>query len=186
MKNLVLTLLITAISISAFSQNKLSTTSGHVKFFSSTPLQDIEANNYKVLSIIKPENGSIVFVVPLQSFEFEKALMQKHFNSPKFLDTKTFPKSKFKGTITNLPDIDFGHNGTYDASVSGSLTIHGVTKDITENFTITVKDGAITGTTNFNIVLADYGIVFKSGKPATHISKTVNITTNLNYKSENS
>ncbi len=181
MKNLLLTLFIAAISISAFSQDKLSTTSGHIKFFSSTPAEDIEANNYKAISIIKPESGSIVFSIPMQSFEFEKALMQKHYNSKKFLDTKQFPKSKLKGTITNLADIDFTKDGTYEATVTGTLTIHGVSKEISEKLTLTIKSGNITGITEFDIVLADYGVIFKGGKPSTNISKTIKITANLNY-----
>ncbi len=181
MKNLILTLFLTVISITAFSQDKLSTTTGHIKFFSSTPAEDIEANNYKIISNITPETGNIVFSVPMQSFEFEKALMQKHYNSKKFLNTKTFPKSKFKGTITNLTDIDFTNNGTYKANVTGNLTIHGVTKEVSENFTLTIKDGKVTGLTEFNIVLADYGVVFAKGKPSTNISKTIKIIANLNY-----
>ena len=186
MKNLVLILFIAAISVSGFAQDKLSTTSGHIKFFSSTPAEDIEANNYKVISNITPETGNIVFSVPMQSFEFEKALMQKHYNSKKFLNTKIFPKSKFKGTIANIADIDFTNDGTYEADVTGSLTIHGVTKEVAEKFIITVKEGIITGITEFDIVLADYGVVFKGGKPSTNISKTIKITANLNYTKENS
>ena len=181
MKNLVLTLIIAVMSISAFGQNKLSTTSGHIKFFSSTPAEDIEANNYKAISIIKPAIGTIVFSIPMQSFEFEKSLMQKHYNSERFLDTKKFPKSKFKGTITNIADIDFNGNGSYQAAVKGTLTIHGISKEVSEKFIITVKDGNITGITEFNIVLADYGIMFKDGKPSTNIAKTIKIKANFNY-----
>jgi len=181
MKNLFLTLFMAAITISAFCQDKQSTTSGHIKFFSSTPAEDIEANNYKIISNINQVTGVIVFSVPMQSFEFEKALMQKHYNSKKFLDTKTFPKSKFKGTITNLAAINFANDGVYEADVKGALTIHGVTKEISEKFTITIKEGKVTGTTEFDIVLSDYGVIFKGGKPSTNISKTIKITANLNY-----
>ncbi len=181
MKNLVLTLFVSAITIIAFAQDKLSTTSGHIKFFSSTPAEDIEANNYKVTSIIKLAEGTIVFSVPMQSFEFEKAAMQKHYNSKKFLDTKQFPKGKFKGAITNLAAIDFATDGIYEATVTGTLTIHGVAKEVSEKFNLTVKDGAVTGTTEFDITLADYGVVFTKGKPSENIAKTIKITANLNY-----
>jgi polyisoprenoid-binding protein YceI len=180
MKNLVV-LLFAFISISAFSQTKLSTTSSHIKFFSSTPAEDIEANNYKAIGVIKPDKGSIVFSIPMQSFEFEKALMQKHFNTEKFLHTKAFPKSKFKGTITNITSIDFDKDGTYIADVTGFLTIRGVTKEISEKFNIVVKDGTVTGTTEFPIVLADYGIAFKEGKPSTNLAKTIKVTAKFNF-----
>ena len=181
MKNLFV-ILLTFISLTAFSQAKLTTTSGHIKFFSSTPAEDIEANNYKVISNLTTDKGDLVFSVPMQSFEFEKALMQKHYNSSKFLDTKKFPKSKFKGTITNMAEIDLNTDGSYEAHVTGSLTIHGVTKEIKENLQLKVNGGKVTGTTSFDIVLADYGVVFAKGKPSTNIAKTVKATVNLDFK----
>ena len=180
MKNLLL-ILLTFISLTAFSQAKLTTTSGHIKFFSSTPAEDIEANNYKVISNLTPTTGAIVFSVPMQSFEFEKALMQKHYNSSKFLDTKKFPKSKFNGTISNMADIDLSTDGSNEAKVTGELTIHGVTKKIQENLQLTVSNGKVTGQTSFDIALADYGVVFAKGKASTNIAKTVKATVNLDF-----
>jgi polyisoprenoid-binding protein YceI len=182
MKNIFFIALLLLSTTSIFSQEKLSTTTGHIKFFSTTPVENIEANNYNVTSNLKPLIGEIVFSVPMQSFEFPKAKMQKHYNSKKFLNTKKFPKGKFKGTITNLADIHFNKNGSYTANVSGKLTIHGVTKDISETLKLEVKDGVVSGVTEFNITLADYGVVFAKGKPSTNIGKTIKITAVLNFK----
>jgi polyisoprenoid-binding protein YceI len=154
-------------------ENKLVSKSGHVNFFSHTALEDISANNYKLVTTLDTETGVMVFSVPMQSFEFEKALMQKHFNSKKFLDTKTFPKAKFTGSITNLSDINFGADGIYTAKVSGDLTIHGATKAINETATITVAGGKVTIDVALSITLADYNIAFAKGKPSTNIAKTV-------------
>ncbi len=172
----------------AFSANSIAQTSeklvskiGHVNFFSHTPIEDITANNYTVTSTLDTTSGMLVYVVPMQGFEFEKALMQKHYNSPKFLDTKKFPKSKFKGVITNLNDIDFTKNGTYTAAVKGKLTIHGVTKPITEKATITVTNDGIEVTTKMHITLSDYNIAFKKGKPSTNIAKTLLIKATSKY-----
>ena len=96
---------------------KLVSKIGHISFFSHTAVEDITANNYKVVSTIDPSSGEVVFSVPMQSFEFEKAKMQQHYNSPKFLDTKAYPKAKFKGNITNLGDIDFSKDGIYNVNV---------------------------------------------------------------------
>jgi hypothetical protein len=52
----------------------------HIKFFSTTPAEDIEANNYSATSTLNTSNGSVAFSVPMQGFEFEKRLMQRHFN----------------------------------------------------------------------------------------------------------
>ncbi|MCK0130917.1 YceI family protein [Flavobacteriaceae bacterium F08102] len=181
MKKLFLSTCFTIISVAAFAQTKLTTNTGHIKFFSSTAVEDIEANNYKVVSNLS-EDGTLVFSVPMQSFEFEKALMQKHYNSKKFLDTKKFPKAKFKGTISNISEINLKSDGTYTAQVVGDLTIHGVTNPVKEELKLTVKGSKVTATTEFYIVLADYGIAFKDGKPATNIAKEIKITANLDYK----
>ncbi|MBK7683931.1 MAG: YceI family protein [Bacteroidetes bacterium] len=81
----------------------------------------------------------MVYSVPMQSFEFEKALMQKHFNSGDFLNTKKFPKAKFVGKITNLSNINFTKDGTYPATASGELTIKDISKSVSEKGTILLR-----------------------------------------------
>jgi len=156
----------------------------HIKFFSTTPAEDIESHNYKAISTLDPKTGKVVFSVPMQAFEFEKALMQKHFNSKNFLDTKEFPKAKMTGNITNLKDIDFGKEGSYNATIKGTLTIKGTSREIEEKGKITVDAEGINVESTFDAELADYGITFSKGKPSTNIAKTVEITVNANYKPE--
>lgn len=168
------------ISLTAVAQ-KQATTKTHFKFFSTTPAENIEANNYAAVGAIDPNNGDIVFSVPMQSFEFEKALMQEHFNSKKFLDTKTNPKAKLIGKIANLDKINFKKDGSYIAEVEGDLTINGVTNPVKEKATIIIKDGKIELKSKFNLTLADYKVAFKSGKPSTNIAKIVEVTVEANY-----
>jgi polyisoprenoid-binding protein YceI len=160
---------------------KLVSNDTHISFYSHTPLEDITCNNYKVVSTLDQETGEVVFSVPMQSFEFEKELMQKHFNSSDFLDTKKFPKAKFTGKISNLNEVIFTKNGTYNATATGELTIKGVTKPLNATGTITVLNGKITLNSKMNITLADYNISFSKGKPSTNVAKTVEVTTNSIY-----
>ena len=171
------------ISLTSFtgSAQKLVSSKTHFKFFSTTPAEDIEANNYKSVGTIETGTGEIVFSVPMQSFEFEKSLMQEHFNSKKFLDTKANPKAKLVGKITNLSQVDFENDGSYNVEVKGDLTINGVTKAIAEKATIIVSGGKVTLETVFNITLVDYEIAFEKGKPSTNIAKTIEVTAKANY-----
>lgn len=168
------------ISLTAVAQKQASTKT-HIKFFSTTPAENIEANNYASVGAIDTSTGDIVFSVPMQSFEFEKALMQEHFNSKKFLDTKTNPKAKLTGKIANLEKVNFKKDGSYTVDVDGDLTINGVTNAIKEKAMIVIKDGKISLSSKFNITLADYKVAFKSGKPSTNIAKTVEVTVEANY-----
>jgi len=118
----------------------------------------------------------------MQGFEFEKSLMQKHYNSDKFLDTKTHPKAKLKATILNLDQVNFSEDGSYSADVEGELTIKDVTKPIREKGTITVKGNQIALNSIFNITLADFQITFAKGKPSSNIAKKLEITVEAEYE----
>jgi polyisoprenoid-binding protein YceI len=183
MKKLVLLTVAVALfaGFSANGQSKLVSSKSHIKFFSSTPAEDIQANNTTAVSTINPATGEIVFSVPMQGFEFEKALMQKHFNGKDFLNTKEFPKAKLTGKITNIDKVNFSADGTYDAHVEGELTIKGVTKPVHEMGKITVAGEKVDASSKFNITLSDYGITFVKGKPSTNIAKTVEVTLQAEY-----
>lgn len=182
-KTIIISCIIALFTISVFGQTpeKLISNKTHVKFYSHTSVEDIEANNYVSVNTINTKTGDVVFSIPMQSFEFEKAMMQKHFNSAKFLDTKNHPKAKLKGKITNLSDVDFTKDGSYDVTIKGEMTIKGVTKSITEKGKVIVTNGKIKIESTFNIVLNDYEIAFDKGKPSTNIAKTIEVTVKSEY-----
>ncbi len=164
------------LGFSVQAQENLVSKAGHVQFYSHTDVEDITANNYKMVSKLTPSTGAVVFSLPMQSFEFEIPLMQKHYNSSKFLDTKKFPKAKFVGKISNLDQINFGTDGTYDAVVKGDLTLHGVTKAIEEKGTVTIAAGIVKIDAKMIIKLEDYEVAFEKGKPSTNIAKEIEVT----------
>ena len=174
------------VTFSAFGQasGKMVSSKSHVKFYSHTALEDIEANNYTSVSTINTETGEVVFSVSMQGFEFEKSLMQKHFNSDNFLDTQTHPKSKMVAMITNINDIDFTKDGEYEALVEGELSIKGKTNPVREKGTITVKGNNVGVQSKFNVTLADYDISFLKGKPSTNVAKVVEVTVHTEYLGE--
>lgn len=169
---------LTALNVTA---QKLVSQKTSIGFYSHTAVEDIKSTNVKSVSTLDEATGDVVFSVPMQSFEFEKALMQKHFNSPDFLDTKKEPTAKLAAKISNIKQVDFKKDGDYQVEVKGNLTIKGVTKPISEKGTIMVSGSTITTKTKFNISLEDYGITFKKGKPATNIAKTVEVTAEVIY-----
>ena len=136
--------------LAGFSQ-KYITKNGHIKFYSETPIETIEAHNRQVNSALDSESGDFVFKVLMRSFEFEKALMQEHFNE-NYVESEKFPNATFKGKVTNLDQIDFGTAGEYRAIVEGILTIHGVDREVKET------DGGGKGNCKFTVKPADHDI----------------------------
>ena len=184
--SIVVSSLLLLLSLTTFSQTsgKLVSSKANIKFFSHTAVEDIQAVNNTSVGTINTETGEVVFSVPMQGFEFVKALMQEHFNSDKFLDTKQFPKAKLKGKITNLAQVNFAKDGTYNATVEGEMTIKGVTNPVKLSGPVTVKGKSIEVQSKFNITLADYGITFVKGKPSSNIAKTVEVTVLADYQPE--
>jgi len=184
MKKLMLSILsVGALSLMSFTTpaGRLVSSKTHIKFFSTTAVEDIEANNYKAVSTIDTSTGAVVFSVPMQGFEFEKALMQEHYNGKNYLNTKKYPKAKLTGQITNLSDVNFDKDGVYDGKFTGEMNIKGEAQPITANGKIFVKGNQVTLNTSFDLTLGDYGIAFKKGKPSTNIAKTIKITVVAEY-----
>ena len=153
---------------------KYYTKSGKISFFSSTSLEDIAATNKTVVCLLDTKTGDLQFAALMKGFEFKKALMQEHFNA-KYAESSQFPKSEFKGPITNNSEINYATNGSYTAKVKGKLTIHGVTKDIESTGTVTVKDGKLTIGSVFNVLVADYNIPIEK-LYRDNIAKSVKVT----------
>lgn len=175
-------LLLTAITftiINLQAQKIYSTKTGKISFFSDAPLEDIEAKNSEVESKLAPANGQVVFTMLMKGFQFENQLMEEHFNE-NYVESTKFPKSDFKGIITNVKDINFLKDGSYPAKVKGNLTIHGITKEVETTGLVDVKGSNITAKTKFVINLQDYGIGGKLiGKK---IAETIAITVDCQYE----
>lgn len=156
-----------------FTQSKYFTKSGSITFDASGALEDIKAENKKATFVLDAKTGAIELAVLLKAFSFERALMQEHFNE-NYVESDMYPKSTYKGKITNFSDVDLSHDGSYPVKISGKLTLHGDTKELPAKGIFIVKDGKVSGTASFTITLSDFDIEI----PAIvkdKISKTVNI-----------
>ena len=163
-----------------FAQGKYFTRNAHVWFFSSAPMENIEAHNHQASSVIDTKTGEMAFSVLVKGFQFEKALMQEHFNE-KYLESDKFPKSLFTGKITNLKDVNFDKPGTYNVTVEGKITIHGISKPIKTDGTIDVSKGQLEAKAKFPVTLADFDISIPS-VVKDNIAKVVDVSVDAVYK----
>ncbi len=159
MKKIVLTAGLIMMGITGAMAQKYMTRTGKISFDATAAKspENIVAVNNEVACIVDGATGDIVFQVPVKSFKFEKALMQEHFNE-NYVESDKYPKAEFKGTVTNMKDVQPGKDGTYNVTVSGKLTMHGVTKDVSSPGTVTVKGGNMMLSSKFKVKLADYKI----------------------------
>jgi len=158
-KVLFLMVCMTVLSVQGMYAQKYMTRTGKVKFDATTPTspEKIAGVNNEVASILDATSGNLVFQIFVKSFKFEKELMEEHFNE-NYMESDKFPKSEFKGIISNNSAVNYSKDGSYPATATGKLTIHGVTKDVTITGTVVVKGNSVTLQANFTAKLADYGI----------------------------
>lgn len=162
-----------------FSQQYFTRT-GEISFYSSTPVEDIEAHNKTVTAIFDSKTGKIQFSVAMKSFKFEKALMEEHFNE-NYVESDQFPKATFSGLIQNIAEVNCKKDGIYDIRVSGDLTIHGVTQKVDATGSLTVKGENIIGKSVIVIKPEDYKIEIP-GVVRDKIAKEVKVDINLNLQ----
>jgi hypothetical protein len=158
MKKLFVIVAITFISTSSLlAQDKYYTKSGRITFVSKAPLENIDGNHKSVTCVLDTKTGNMQFAVLMKGFEFEKALMQEHFNE-NYIESHKFPKAEFKGQVINNSEVNYTKDGSYSAKVKGTLTMHGETKEIETIGSVVVRSGKVQASAEFTVLLSDFKI----------------------------
>jgi polyisoprenoid-binding protein YceI len=123
--------------------------------FSKAPLEDIAASSNKGTSVFNPGTGELVFSIPIRSFQFEKSLMQEHFNE-NYLESDKYPNATFKGKLKEK--LDIAKDGSYPVTATGVLDVHGVKQNRDIDGNITVKNGVLTISSTFQVLCKDHHI----------------------------
>jgi len=159
---------------------KLMCKDGHVWFFGSTPVENVEAHSKTSSGVIDVATGNVVVSALLKSFEFEKALMEEHFNE-NYVESDKFPKAVFKGQILNNAEVAYSKDGKYTGKISGDLTLHGVTKKITTEVIMDKKTDLMHVTGKFTVTPQDFNIEIPS-LVKDKIAKNIDINIDMNFK----
>ncbi|MBK5272683.1 MAG: YceI family protein [Bacteroidia bacterium] len=176
MKTLILMLYATFYLVFGSFGQKYFTKIGKINFdaTSSSSPEKIEGVNKTVTCVLDSKTGNIQFAVLMKGFEFEKALMEEHFNE-NYMESDKFPKAEFKGIIENTDKVDCTKDGVYPAIVKGKITMHGETKDIEAEGKLMIQNGKVNVNAEFKVLLADFKISIP-GLVADKISKIAKVS----------
>lgn len=159
---------------------KMMCKDGHLWFFGSTPLENVEAHSKTSSGVIDVATGNVVVSALLKSFEFEKALMEEHFNE-NYVESDKYPKAVFKGQILNNADVTYTKDGKYTAKISGDLTLHGATKKIDTEVIMDKKADVLHVTGKFIVTPQDFNIEIPS-LVKDKIARNIEINIDMNFK----
>ena len=151
------------------------TKSGKLAFDATTPSspEKIKGKSHTAVCVLDTKTGALQFSVLMKGFEFDRALMQEHFNE-NYVESDKFPKSEFRGTVTANDKINYTQDGKYKVEVKGTMTLHGESKEVVTNGELKVDNGKIKLEANFDVLLADYKVSIP-GLVADKVSKTAKI-----------
>ncbi len=164
----------------AADAQKYFTRDGKISFYSEAPMEKIEAHNNSVTSVIDFDTGNLEFAVLIKAFQFEKALMQEHFNE-NYMESSKFPKATFKGQIEDYEPGTLLTDGEHAVTVAGELTMHGVSREVNVEGIFQVQGKQVSASASFDQEVADYDIEIPA-LVRDKIAKTVTITVNLDYE----
>src|SRR4029079_16494825 len=100
-----------------------------------------------------PENSRVNITIKLDSITTASPGLEKHLKTADFFDVAKFPEASFVSTSIKAG----GENGA-SHTVTGNLTLHGVTKAVTFPATISVTPDVASVDSTFSINRKDFGI----------------------------
>ncbi|MEN8798785.1 MAG: YceI family protein [Flavobacteriaceae bacterium] len=153
--NIILTMLL-GWNVFIQTGERFKTDKGEININASTPLEDINALNSTVNAILDPATGNFAVVMLVKEFEFDRKLMQEHFNE-NYMESERYPKATFSGSIQEF-EISNLKSSPSKFRINGKISIHGVTRSLNADIQISKTKEGITLSSNFLIRPEDHGI----------------------------
>jgi hypothetical protein len=136
------------------AQNKYFTKSGAITFSATGPIKNIKGENKKGTFLLDPKTGAIQIALLMNAFEFPRAI----FQNVDYLESDKYPKTFYKGKITNIENINFAKDGSYPISLIGALTLHGVTKNVPAMGTLNIRNGKVNAMAKLSVNLEEFNV----------------------------
>jgi polyisoprenoid-binding protein YceI len=145
-----------------------------ISFYSEAPLENIEAVNKSATIVLKTSTNDLQIGLSIQNFKFKNALMEEHFNE-NYMESEKYPKCVFRGKINEA--VDYAKEGENKVTVTGKMELHGVTKEVTIDGTLTKTGNDLKLYAKFPMKVADYNIKVPS-MYVKNIAEVVDVTFN--------
>lgn len=138
-----------------FAQDLFMSHNAEISFFSSTPVEDIDAHSKTAVSALNTKTGQVFMKVENTSFSFKEKLMEEHFNE-NYMESDKYQYTLFDGKILDLPNIK--EVGTHHVMVQGKLNMHGVVKEYKVPATLVYQHGKYEASATLKVKLEDHKI----------------------------
>jgi polyisoprenoid-binding protein YceI len=144
----------------ATEQNVDKSQKNLVKFTSDAKIENFDGTTDKIDGYMYWDGDDILsksqiyFEVDLRTIDTGIGLRNRHMRED-YLETDKYPMTNFKGKLIKA---DKTSSGSYNVTAEGNMFIHGVTKPLTINATMTPTGNGFRIKSNFEVKLSDYKI----------------------------
>lgn len=111
---------------------------------------------------------SVTIDIDTNSLQTEFPKLTDHLKSPDFLEVREYPSIKFQSTRIEAADAG-------QQQITGNLTLHGVTKEITIPAKFEVAEGAPSLHSEFDIDRSEFGMSYGPDRVENKVSLTVTV-----------
>jgi len=175
-RRVILVVLVLAMVLPALGQ-KYKAEKGSTSFYSKATVEDIKAENTQFSSLFNATSGDIAFSIPIKGYQFDKALMQEHFNE-KYMETEKYPTATFSGKLQGYSPSG---PATQSVTAKGKMNIHGVVRPVEIAGQVEKQGDKLLMKSSFVIKLADYNVQIPK-LLWQNIAEQVDVTIQATYK----
>lgn len=174
MKKIILLFLSCFVNL-VLAQEKMVANKGIIDFEASVPLfEEVKAKSDNATCTLNLKNGDITSTVLIKDFHFKIPLMEEHFNE-KYLESDSYPKAVFKGTIEGF-NINIIGNEPKEFKLNGILKLHGKSKKIDSVIILKKTGSTLEINSNFSVLTKDFNIEIPEIL-SMKVAETVNVKT---------
>jgi polyisoprenoid-binding protein YceI len=130
-----------------------STEEGHAEVYGENSMTSYTGTSDQLEGWIDLSSGELAFELELETLKTGIDMRDRHMYDA--LETDSFPTARFEGRLLNEPP-DEGEMGA--ATVEGTFTIHGESKEIEVTGVMGRLDGRIELEASFSIKITEYGM----------------------------
>jgi len=131
---------------------------GKVVFTSDAPLREFSGTSEKLHGLIDFEQNLLDFYVDLNTINTGIELRDKHMRD-NYLETKKFPFGEFTGKLeSSIKWKDLAEGQPLPVRAKGEFSIHGVTKEMEIEGTLTKVGRGLQLNASFEVLLSDFDI----------------------------
>lgn len=141
-----------------------------VAFSVAAPAKVITGESGKAVTSLDTKTGVLQLKVGVKTFHFQNnfiadsmnLVVENRFNNY-YMESNQFPDIVFQGRITDNETVTWSRNGDYPVQIKGTLSMHGITQEVSASGTISIKNkkasitaGIVVIPTQFRIRIPPY------------------------------